>query len=222
MDMTPDGWRRICAYLNEVFGEQDEQLATLMTRAVDAGLPDIAITPDVGHLLSILTRLAGPARAALEVGTLAGYSGIWIARALAPGGKLLTIELESAHADFAQAEFDAAGVSDRVDIIRGAAIDVLTSLRERLAAASLDLVFLDAVKAEYPAYLDLVRPLIRSGGLLIADNVVATSGVLVPEQPQATAGTQGVDLFNRSIAADPEFEATCVPLREGLAIAIKR
>lgn len=222
MDMTPDRWSAICAYLNDVFGAQDDQLTTLMNRATAAGLPDIAITADVGHLLSILTQLAGPVRLALEVGTLAGYSGIWIARALAPGGTLLTIELEDAHADFAQAEFETAGVADRVEIVRGSALNVLPAVADRLGPESVDLVFLDAVKAEYPAYLDLVRPLIRLGGVLIADNVIQANGVVVPESPDAAPGARGVDAFNRQLAADPGFEATTVPLREGLAIAIRR
>lgn len=219
--MTSEGWRRIGVYLNDIFGSQDEQQATLMQRATEAGLPDIAVSAEVGHLLSILTRLAGPASLALEIGTLAGYSGIWIARALSPGGRLVTIEFEEAHADVAQAEFEAAGVADRVEIVRGAALDVLPELATRLGPASVDFVFLDAVKAEYPAYFELVKPLLRPGGVLVADNVIATSGVLVPEQPDATAGTRGVDAFNRMIAADPAFETACVPLREGLTIALR-
>ena len=95
MEMTPERWAFTTTYLREVFGTQDEQLRTLMPRAVAAGLPDIAVSADVGRLLMLLTRMTGNgkgARLAIEVGTLAGYSGIWIARGLASGGRLITIE----------------------------------------------------------------------------------------------------------------------------------
>ena len=118
MEMTPDRWEHTSSYLHEVFGNEDAQLSTLTPRAVAAGLPDIAVSADVGRLLMILTSMTGGgsgARLAVEVGTLAGYSGIWIARGLAPNGKLYTVEPEKLHADFAQEQFKIAGVADRVE-----------------------------------------------------------------------------------------------------------
>ena len=133
--MTPARWNSTRDYLLEVFGAQDDQLQTLTPRAVAAGLPDIAVSADVGRLLMLLTAMTGGgrgARLALEVGTLAGYSGIWIARGMAPGGRLITVESEPSHADFAEREFRAAGVSGSVEIRRGAAMRVLPSLAEEL------------------------------------------------------------------------------------------
>ena len=226
MDMTPKRWNQTYAYLREVFGSQDEHLAGLMGRAIRAGLPDIAVTPEVGRLLMILTGLSGPdgrgGRLAIEVGTLAGYSGIWIARGLGPGGRLVTIEAEALHADFAERSFADAGVGDRVEVVRGLALEALPTLGERFGPASVDLVYLDAVKTEYADYFRLVSPLIRAGGLLVADNALGTGSTCVPEDPGATEATRAIDRFNRLVAGDPAFEAACVPIREGVLIARKR
>src|SRR6185436_15660627 len=204
------------------FGSQDEQLTTLSPRAVAAGLPDIAVSPDVGRLLMLLTGMTDGgrgARLAIEVGTLAGYSGIWIARGLAPGGRLITIESVSAHADFAQREFDTAGLSASVEIRRGAALQVLPALAQELGPGSVDLVFLDALKREYSDYFGLVRPLIAPGGLLVADNVLGSGSWWIDEPAGRSADRDGADRFNHLVASDPDFEAVDVPIREGVLIA---
>jgi predicted O-methyltransferase YrrM len=211
MPMTPERWTYIGNYAEDVFGQYDDHLADLMRRAVEAGLPPIAVSADVGRLLKILVSMTD-AKLALELGTLAGYSGIWIARGLAEGGKLITIEYQDRHADFAAAEFETAGVDDKVEIIRGAALDVLPGIAERLGEASVDFVFIDAVKSEYVDYFRLVRPLIKVGGLLVADNVYATGAGWIDEG-------YGTDEFNRLVASDPDFEAVATPMREGVLIA---
>lgn len=211
--MTPERWDFLNTYAREVFGQEDEQLATLMDRAVEAGLPRIAVSPDVGMLLKILASLTS-GQLALELGTLGGYSGIWIARGLAAGGKLLTIESEDHHADFAEAEFAQAGLGDRIEVVRGAALDVLPGLAEHLGPGSVDFVFIDAVKSEYVEYFEAVRPLLAPGGVLVADNVYATGQGWIDEG-------YGTDDFNRMVAADPDFEATATPMREGVLIARK-
>lgn len=215
MDMSPQRWELTSAYLREVFGRQDDHLASLMREAVAAGLPDIAVSADVGRLLMILTSLAG-ARTVIEVGTLAGYSGIWIARGLAPGGRLISIEYEPKHATFARRQFERAGVSDRVDLRVGAALDVLPALARELGPASVDVVFLDAVKTEYPAYWGIVRPLIRPGGLILADNVLGGGSWWIDNAGEPSR--DAVDRFNRMVAADREFETVAVPLREGVLV----
>src|SRR5262249_48110707 len=134
-DMTPQRWQYTEAYAHEVFGQQDPHLANLMIEGVKHGLPDIAVNAEVGRLLLMLTSMTR-ARLALEIGTLGGYSGIWIARGLAKGGKLVTIEAEPKHAEFAQEQFRRAGVADRVQIRRGLALDVLRQLAGELPAAS--------------------------------------------------------------------------------------
>lgn len=223
MDMTPHRWENTCAYLRDVFGKQDEHLAGLMARAVAAGLPSIAVSADVGRLLMLLTSMTNSgrgAKAAVELGTLAGYSAIWIARGLAPGGRLITVEPNALHADFAAGEFQRAGVAGSIDIRRAPALDAIPDITSQFGPASIDLAFLDAVKTEYPAYLTALKPLIRQGGLLIADNALGSS-FWIDDPPGSSPERDAVDRFNRTIAADPDFVTACVPLREGVLVARK-
>lgn len=208
--MTPETWDYINRYSREVFGAQDEHLAGLIDEAAAAGLPAIAVGPDVGRLLMILTSMT-TGRLAIEVGTLGGYSGIWITRGLRPDGRLITIEYESVHADFAQRQFERSGVADRVDLRRGAGLEVLAELREELDPRSVDVLFIDAIKSEYAGYFELARPLLAIGGLVIADNAYGTGAGWIDQG-------HGTDEFNRHIAADPDFEAAAFPFREGILI----
>ena len=131
--MTPELWEFLESYSQEVFGSEDEHLAGLMEEATAAGLPDIAVSADVGRLLQMLTSMT-EARLAIEVGTLGGYSAIWIARGLRSGGRLITIEIEERHARFAREQFTRAGVADQVEIRLGAGIEVLDDLAARAGA----------------------------------------------------------------------------------------
>ena len=210
-DMTPETWDFINEYSRDVFGDQDEHLAGLMEEATAAGLPAIAVGPDVGRLLMILTSMTR-GRLAIEVGTLAGYSGIWITRGLAPDGRLITIENEPRHADFAQRQFERAGVGDRVELRHGGGVEVLADLRRELEPASVDVLFIDAHKPEYIGYFDTARPLLAVGALVIADNVYGIGSGWIDQG-------FGTDEFNRHVAADPDFEATAFPFREGVLIA---
>lgn len=210
-EMTDQRWRFTERYSEEVFGQQDPHLAGLMKEAVAAGLPDIAVSPDVGRFLKILTSMTA-GRLAVELGTLAGYSGIWIARGLSDGGRLITVEHEPKHAEFARVQFHKAGVGDRVEIRVGDGLEVLADLVRDLAPGSVDVFFIDARKSEYVDYFTTARDLISPGGLVIADNVYATGLGWLDEG-------QGTDSFNRAIAADPEFETVAVPLRQGVLVA---
>lgn len=212
-EMTPERWERTQDYLHETFGRSDERLESLLARAKGAGLPDIAVGPEVGRLLSILTS-ATRGRVAIEVGTLGGYSGVWIARALAPGGRLITIESEDRHADFAEREFERAGVGDRVNLLRGKGLDVLPALARELEPGSVDLVFLDAIKTEYPKYWDFVRPLIAVGGFIVADNALGAGSWWIDDERHESA--RAARRFNSLVAEDPDFEAVAVPLRQGV------
>lgn len=233
--MTPERWRGTTKYLREVFGavereEHPKQMATIMARAVEAGLPDISVSPEVGRLLKMLTVLATGAREStgrvLEVGTLAGHSGIWIARGLPYGGRLFTIEADDKHAAFARREFEAAGVLKRVELVSGLALDVLPRLSVEMGAGSLDLAFLDADKREYPEYARLIGPMLRVGGMLVADNALGSSEWWIDDAPerlsaQAKAAQAGVDRFNRAMAKDGCFETACVPIGHGILVAVK-
>ena len=211
--MTPETWDFINNYSRQVFGAQDEHMAGLMEEAVAAGLPAIAVGPDVGRLLMILTSMTR-GRLAVEVGTLGGYSGIWLTRGLKPGGRLITIEYEPSHAEFAGKQFERAGISDRVDIRIGAGLEVLGQLGGEMDPGSVDVLFLDAIKSEYTAYFELARPLIPIGGLVIADNVYGTGSGWIDQG-------HGTNEFNRQIASDPDFEAAAFPFREGVLVALR-
>lgn len=208
--MTPETWDYLTRYGAEVFGREDETLRRLTEEAIAAGLPAIAIAPDVGRLLLILTSMTG-GRLAIEVGALGGYSGIWIARGLRPEGRLITIEPNSRHAEFARRQFERAGLSARVDLRQGPGLDVLSDLAAELEPGSVDLVFLDAVKHEYTGYFEAARPMIAVGGLLVADNVYGVGTGWIDQG-------HGTDSFNRHMAADPDFESVAIPMREGLLI----
>ncbi len=215
VEMTQDRWQFTSRYGDEVFGQQDEHLAGVMGEAVAAGLPDIAVDAQIGRLLMIQTSMTR-ALLAVEVGTLAGYSGIWIARALAPGGRLITIECDPRHADFAERQFKRAGVSDRVEIRRGGALELLPQLARELGERSVDVVFIDAEKTEYPEYWRAVEPMIAVGGVVLADNVYGSNRWWIddPDDPASRAA----DTFNRSVAGHPDFEAVAVPLRQGILL----
>ncbi len=216
LPMTAERWRYTTDYLERVFGAQDERLAGLRERAAARGLPDIAVSAPVGRLLALLTSMTR-GRFAVELGTLGGYSAIWIARALAPGGRLVTFEPNGAHADFAEEELAAAGLADRVEVRREPGVEGLERLAGELAPGSVDVLFLDAVKTEYPEYFRRARALIAPGGLVIADNVLGSSRWWIDHE--GDADREGAHALNAMLAADPEFEAVAVPIREGVLIA---
>ncbi len=225
--MSAERWAATAAYLQELAGE-DEHLATLMRRAEVEGLPSIAITAEVGRLLKLLTTMTNAgagAQLAIEVGTLAGYSAIWIARGLRRGGKLITIEADPAHAAFARRSFEEAGVADRVKLIEGEGLEELPKLAERFGERSIDLLFLDAVKTEYQGYLDAIRQALKPGALVIADNALGGSSWWVPDRTVDErdegnrASLEAMDAFNRRLASDSAFETTLIPMRDGVLVA---
>jgi caffeoyl-CoA O-methyltransferase len=216
MQMTPDRWTYTRDYLRRTFGAQDDHLEGLMEEAVRAGLPDIAVSPEVGRLLMMMAQTT-QGRLAIEVGTLAGYSAIWLARGLQEGGKLYTIELDPKHADFAEQQLAKAGVIERVELLRGAGLEVLDDLVARLQPGSVDVLFVDAVKTEYPAYFAKARALIGVGGWFIADNVLGAGDWWIDDEEHRSRAA--VDELSRTLAADEDFEACCVPLREGVLLA---
>lgn len=216
IQMTPERWRTTARYLAEVFGREDELLLELVREARASGLPEIAISAEVGRVLKLLASTT-QGRTAIELGTLGGYSGIWILRGLAPEGRLITVEAEPRHADFAQRQFERAGLAARVEIRRGFALDVLPELTRQHGPGSIDFAFIDAVKTEYVDYWRSLRPLIAVGGLFVADNVLGAGNWWIDseESPQRAA----VDRFNRVVAADPDFEVAALPIREGVLVA---
>lgn len=215
MDMTPERWEYTKTYSRRVFGRRDAALDALIEDAKSVGLPNIAISADVGRLLMMLTSMT-LAKLAIEVGTLGGFSAIWLARGLAESGKLITIEIDPDRALFAQRHFENAGVADRVELRLGDAMEVLPQLADELGPDSVDVVFLDAEKSQYVDYWRAVRPLIKPGGLIIADNVYGSITWWIDNEGHPDR--EGADRFNRIVAEDAQFEAVAVPIREGVLI----
>ncbi len=238
MHMTPERWENTSLYLDAVFGSLgepiDEQLAGLMDRAEAAGLPPIAVSAEVGRLLMVLAAMvSGPGGGrAVEVGTLGGYSGLWLARGLGEGvldegGRLLTIEAEPHHAAFARAEFEAAGFGEggsagRIEVREGEGLAVLPGLVEELGPGSCDLVFLDAIKTEYRGYAEHAAVLLRPGGLLVADNCLGSSDWWVTDAAGEHESSDAIDAFDRGIATTASgFLACCLANRQGVVVARK-
>lgn len=182
-----------------------------------ADLPDIAVAPNQGKLLHLMARMIG-ARRILEVGTLGGYSAIWLARALPPGGELITLEYNPKHADVARANIANAGLSDRVKVITGAAIDTLPTL-----SGPFDLSFIDADKRSNPDYFRSALKLSRRGSVIIVDNVVREGRVI--DAKTDDADIQGIRRLTEMMAVESRVSATAIQTvgvkgYDGLAIAL--
>ncbi|HEY9229639.1 MAG TPA: O-methyltransferase [Gemmatimonadaceae bacterium] len=202
-------------YITGLFSAEDELLASLREEADRTGLPPIAISADEGRLLQVLLTSIN-ARRVLEVGTLGGYSAICMARTLPPGGRLVTVEINESHAVFARRYIERAGLSDRIEVRVGRALDVLPALDgERF-----DAIFLDADKEPLPTYFEWSLRLVRPGGLIIADN--ALWGGRVYESVEMDDKTKGVREFNRRMATDPRVLGIIVPTHDGVAVAVVR
>jgi caffeoyl-CoA O-methyltransferase len=206
---------RLSQYITGLFAGQDAALQRAWEDTPKRGLPAISVQPEEGRFLQVLVRACG-ARRALEIGTLGGYSGIWIARGLAPGGKLITLEKEPYHAQVAQEHFEAAGVSDRVEVRIGKA---LALLEELAAEQPFDFVFIDADKTGYPDYFAWALEHTRLGGVIAAHN--AFRGGAVVRQPDPDESTQVMQAFNRSVATDPRVISTLYPAGDGTVLAVK-
>ena len=204
MRTRDDRWTAVDRYITDLFAPPDAALAGAAAALEQAGMPAISVPPNVGKLLQMLARLVG-ARTILEIGTLGGYSTIWLARGLAPGGRVITLEADPTHADVARGSIARAGLDREVDIRVGRALETLPRLAQE-GAGPFDLIFIDADKVSYPEYLDWSIRLSRPGTLLIADNVVRDGAVSDPDSPDANV--QGVRRFNALLAADPRVTAT--------------
>jgi len=190
-------------------------------RESTAALGDIAvmqISPDQGALMTMLVRLIGASRA-IELGTFTGYSAICIARGLAERGRLTACELDPERAAAARANFAAAGVADRIEVVVGPAADTLAALAGS-SAGSYDFAFIDADKASYPAYYESCLTLLRPGGLIVLDNVLRDGSVLDPEPDDE--GGRVIAALNEAIAADDRVDVAMLAVADGITLARKR
>ena len=219
MPLSADAADAVDRYLVDTLIGEDPALASAVADQQAAGMPDIEVAPTGGKLLHLLARAIG-ARRVLEIGTLGGYSTIWLARALPGGGRVITIEAEPAHAAVARASIDRAGVGEKVEIRVGPGADVLPTLED---AAPFDLVFIDADKESNTIYLDWAARLGRPGALVIVDNVVRSGRVADPADDSAQVA--GVRAGLAMLRDDPRFDATALQTLDakgwdGIALAV--
>ncbi len=206
---------RIAPYVADLLRPEDPVLAEIRERSTREGLPAIAVGPFDGRHLEVLARMAG-AKRIVEIGTLGGYSGVCLARALPEGGRLDTFEIDPRHAKVAEESFRKASVFDRVRIHVGRALERLKDIEPE---GPFDLVFVDADKASYPAYLDWAAANLRVGGTVIADNVFRRAAFpLEGDDPRSAVG---IRRFNEALANSGRFRATMLPLEDGFALGVR-
>jgi predicted O-methyltransferase YrrM len=197
-------WRAVEDYIAGNLIEEDAALSQALKASAAAGLPDIAVSATQGKLLQLLAQTLG-ARKILEIGTLGGYSSIWLARGLVPGGRLITLEVDPAHADVARRNLDRAGVGDRVEVRLGPALETLPELVE---AGPFDLIFIDADKQSNADYFKWAVRLSRPGSLIIVDNVVR--GGKVADASSSEPMVLGTRRLFAALASDQSVEATAL------------
>lgn len=219
--MSQETWDAVDHYLAGTLVKADAALEEALRESEAAGLPAISVSPAQGKFLNLLARVQG-ARTILEIGTLGGYSAIWLARALPPGGRLVTLEVDAKHAKVARANLARAGYANIAQVRLGRAIDTLPEL-ERESAGPFDLVFIDADKPSNPEYFEWALRLARRGTVIVVDNVVR--GGAVASADSADPAVMGVRRLNLMMANEPRISATAIQTvgikgYDGFAIAL--
>ena len=205
--MTQGLWTAVDRYITDLFVPPDAALNAALQASQAADLAAINVSPPQGKFLQLLARALG-ARSILEIGTLGGYSTIWLARALPPGGRLTTLEADPRHAEIARANIARAGLSDIVDLRLGRALDTLPRL-EAEGRGPFDLIFIDADKQNYANYFTRALKLSRRGTVIIGDNVIRKGAVIDPAHSDDPR-VPGVLRFNELVAAEPRVSATVI------------
>lgn len=208
---------RLSDYVRDLFAGEDAVLTDLRHEIKRQGLPEIHISPQLGRLLEVLLAAVG-ARRVLEIGTLGGYSALWMVRALPLGGRVVTLEIDPSRAAFARKYFEEAGRGDMIQVRVGDARGTLAAMVEE-AVEPFDAVFIDADKESYVEYLDWSLQLVRPGGLVLADNAFRNGRVL---DTAPDAATRGILAYNERVATDERLASTVIPIRDGLAVSVIR
>jgi predicted O-methyltransferase YrrM len=219
--MTQETWDAVDQYFADLLAPPDPVLEETLEASAKAGLPAINVAPSQGKFLNLIARIRG-AKKILEIGTLGGYSSIWLARALLPDGKLITLEADPKHAEIARKNIDRAGLSTVVEVRLGRALDTLPKL-EAEGAGPFDLVFVDADKPSNPAYFEWAVKLSGPGSVLVFDNVVRHGGVV--DSSSDDPGLIGTRRLVELLSTDPRVDATAIQTvgvkgYDGFAIAL--
>ena len=206
-------------YVEELFAGEDSVLRGIRQRTERLGIPQINIGPSEGKILYTLLKAIG-AKRVVEVGTLAGYSAVWMARALPEDGKLYTCEYEPKHADAAREAFREAGLSEKIEVLIGDATETLRKLEDH---GPFDAVFIDADKASYPKYAEWADKNLRQGGLIIGDNTYIWGMITLTQKPEGHEGAtwMGMRRFNERLADPAKYASIILPTKEGMTVAVK-
>lgn len=204
--MNQEQWEAVDRYIIDSQLSKDPVLEAVLEASTKAGLPAIQVAPPQGKLLHLLARVHG-ARAILEIGTLGGYSTIWLARALPADGRLITLEIDSKHAEVARANFVRAGSAAKIELRLGRALDTLPKLAAE-GEGPFDLIFIDADKVSIPEYFTWALKLSRPGSVVIVDNVVRKGAVA--DAASSDPSVQGVRRLNEMLAKEPRVTATTI------------
>ncbi len=203
--MGRERWAAVDRYLGDQLLGPDAVMEAVLRENARAGLPAHDVSPTQGKFLFLLAKIHG-ARSILEIGTLGGYSTLWLARSLSPSGDLVTLESDATHAEVAKRNIERAGFAPRVDVRVGAALDSLPALADE--QRRFDLIFIDADKPSNPVYFEWALRLSRSGTLIVIDNVIRDGQVI--EEGSPDPNVQGVRRMNAMIAAEPRVSATAL------------
>jgi len=219
--MTKELFEAVDQYISKLFVGEDEALQASALSIEEAGMPQISVSPNQGKFLLMMATLCNASKI-LEVGTLGGYSTIWMAKALPPTGRLITLEVDAKHAEVAQQNIKKAGLDSKVDIRIGKAIELLPQL-EQEKAGPFDMIFIDADKSPYTEYFLWALKLSRPGTLIVADNVIREGKVL--DNNSKDEMVTGVQRFNRILAEHPDVTATIIQTVgvkewDGMALAV--
>lgn len=205
--MTQELWNAVDRYVTDLLVPADEALTAALAASDAAGLPSIAVAPNQGKLLHLLARIQG-ARSVLEIGTLGGYSTIWLARALPEDGRLISLEYSPAHAEVARANLARAGLDKIAEVRTGAALTTLPKLVAEPGAGPFDLVFIDADKENNPRYVEWALKLTRPGSVIVVDNAVR--GGAVADARTTDRAIVGTREMYELVAREPRLDATAV------------
>jgi predicted O-methyltransferase YrrM len=198
-------------YIQNLYTPQDEALEMALLNMSRDELPPINVSPNEGKLLYLLTKMTG-AKKVLEIGTLGGYSTIWLARALPADGRVLTLEYSDKHAAVARHNIARAGLADRVEVRIGAGLDLLPQIAAN-GEGPFDLFFIDADKESYPGYLEWAIKLARPGSVILSDNLIRNGAVIDPDPTNRV--TVAVARFNQELATNPRLESLILPIMRG-------
>lgn len=206
---------QIVDYMIELFPAEDNLLKQLRSAAIEAEIPAIQISPEQAAFMQVFLRAIG-AKRVIEVGTLGGYSAITMARALPEDGTVTTIERDPFRAEFARGWAERAGLGSKIEVHVGAGVDVLE--RDLAETGPYDFAFIDADKPNYVRYLELILPMMRRGGVIAGDNALAWGQIADPNPEDPSV--QGMQAFNRAMAARPELQCSLIPIGDGMCVGV--